>query len=502
MNPSPVRKVVIAGRDASAWLAANAMIRAFGPGGLSVEVVELPSLLRPQDVFMSLPALEAFHRLLGFDEYDLLKACSGTYSLGQSFANFSGPLPPFLHPYGSHGAPLGKVAFHQLWIKAKQAGMNVAFEDFSLTAAAAKQGRFFTTNNEISAFARCDYAYHLRAIPYVHYLKAHALRRGVTVTATRHVQPALDAESGHIRSLTLADASTVAGDLFIDATGTDSLLLGQGLGVGFESWSQWFPCDRVMTAGADRLRSLPPFSQVRALEAGCLHLAPVQDMTGVIHAYSSDYASDDEAFKDLAVTAGLPVHPDATVNPLKPGCRVTPWAKNCIGVGEAAAVFDPIDSPGLHSIQFGLAHLIALFPADTACALEAEEYNRNVHRAIDGVRDYQITHYKLNRLHDRPFWDAARAMTAPESLAYKLDLFAARGVIALYDEETFQADDWLSSYIGHGLMPRAYDPLVDMTSQEDGVRHVQRMLAFIRQQVNDMSSHDAYLELFAARDFA
>lgn len=500
MTGQTIRKLVIAGRDAAAWLAANALMRAFGPSGLSIQVVELPSLLGSADVFMSQPALEAFHRLLGFDEHEVLKACAGTYSLGQSFANFSGPRAPFLHPYGSHGVAIGKVAFHQLWLKARQAGMPVAFEDFSLTAAAAKMGRFFATTAEMAAFARCDYAYHLNAVPYVQYLRAQALQRKVTVTPARLFSANLDAETGNIVSLNLADGTVVEGDLFIDATGADSQLLAGAMGVGFDSWSAWFPANRLLVAEGERMRSLPSYSQVRALDIGCLHVAPTQQNTGLIYAYQ-DVVKDDDALRDMAV-AGLRLKAGATVATLAPGRREVGWTKNCIAIGEAAGVFDPIDSPALHTIQLGLAHLITLFPLDGHCELEAAEYNRNLQRSLERFRDYQITHYKLNQIRDQPMWDRARDMRVPDSLAYKLDLFAARGVVALYDDETFQLDDWLATFIGHGLTPRAYDPLVELMSQEDSIRQVQAALGFIKQQVENMSSHDAYLEMFAARDFA
>ena len=500
-NGAPIRKLVIAGRDAAAWLAANALMRAFGPTGLKVEVVELPTFVRAHDVFTSQPALEAFHGLLGLDEHEVLKACSGSYSLGQSFANFSGPRPPFLHPYGSHGAPVGKVPFHQTWLKARQSGMNVAFENFSLTAVAAQQGRFFTANTEIASFARCDYAYHLDALAYVHYLKAHALRQGVTVTPARRLTANLNADGSAIRSLALGDGTVVDGDLFIDATGAESLLLGQALGVGVDSWAAWFPFDRVLTGAGPRMRTLPSYSQVRAQEIGCLHMAPTQSQTAVTYAYRS-VISDDEAFRDMTVAAGMHLRPDATVSPLAAGRRRKAWSGNCIGLGEAACVFDPVDSPSLHSIQLGLAHLIALFPLDSQCLTEATEYNLTLQSSLERFRDFQIVHYKLNQLRDMALWDAMRDQTPPPLLAHKLDLFAARGIVALYDNETFQLDDWLACFIGHGLIPQAYDPLVDLTPQDEAIRSVQGILGFIRQHVEDMSSLDAYLELFAARDFA
>ncbi len=499
---APIRKVVICGRDVAAWLTANALSRALGATGLEIEVVELPSLLRPHDTLMSLPALEALHRLLGFDEYEVLKAVGGTYSLGQRFVNFAGARPAFFHPYSGHGTAIQRVAFPQMYIAARSGGLSVAFEDFSLGAAAAKQGRFFLPTPDINAFNKCDYAYHLSAPTYAAYLKAQARRRGITEVTARGFDAVRDAGTGYVRALNLADGRVIEGDLFIDASGADSLLLGGALGVGLDSWSQWFPDDRILTAAADPLRSLPPYSQVHALNHSVLHLTPLQTLTGISHVYRSDNMRDEEALETAALISGLKMRPGATVGTLHAGRRHDAWSGNVIAIGEAACTFNPIDAAGLHSLHIALAHLITLFPVARDTAVEAAEYNRVIQQAYERLRDFQICHFKLNQNFDKPYWDGARAMTVPDTVRDKIDLFLARGRILSLDEETFEPDSWLSIFFGHGLMPQSWDVVADRVSQEEAVSQFKRMLGFIRQQVDGMSSHDAFLEIHATRDFA
>jgi len=498
---TPIRKIVICGRDVAAWLAANVLSRALGATGLAVEVVELPSLLRPADALMSLPAIEALHRLLGFDEYDLLKAVSGTYSLGQRFVGFAGARPAFFHPYSGHGTEIGGVPFAQLYIQARQGGMNVAFEDFSLGAAAAKQGRFFLPTPDINAFNKCDYAYHLKAVPYAAWLKAKARQGGVTDIAARGFQAVRDDLTGYVQAVLLNDGRRVEGDLFIDATGADSLLLGGAMGTGFDSWAGWFPDTRVLTAAADPLRSLPPYSQVHALNHSVLHLAPLQDMTSLTHVYHGDDMRDEEALELAAIISNLKLRPGATVNGLAVGRRQTAWSGNVIGIGEAACTFNPIDSPGLHSLHLGLAHLVNLFPVDRTVEIEAAEYNRVIRQAYERLRDFQICHFKLNQNFDKPHWDGARAMAVPDTVREKIDLFLARGRVHLLDEETFETDNWLALFFGHGLLPQSWDPIADRVPQPEAARQFQRILGFIREQVEGMSSHDAFLEVHAAAAF-
>ena len=501
LAPAPIQKVVICGRDVAAWLTANALIRAFGPTGLAVEVVELPSQLRPHDTVATLPALEALHRILGFDEYALLKATSGTYSLGQRFVNFGGTRPPFFHPYSAHGTTIGHVPFAPLYIMARRAGMNVAFEDFSLGAAAAKQGRFFLPTPEINAFAKCGYGYHLNAYAYATALKAHARRNGVTEVSARVFEAARD-DRGYVRALHLADGRVVEGDLFVDATGSDSLLLGAGLGVGIDSWGGMFPESRVLTAAAEPLRDLPPYGQVTALNSSVLHLTPLQDMTGITHVYHGAHMRDEEALELASIITNLRLRPGATVAALRCGRRERAWAHNVVAVGDAACQFDPISSVGLHSLHLGLVHLIGLFPVNAVVDLEAAEYNRVIRQAYEGLRDFQLCHFKLNQNFDKPYWDEARGMAIPDTLQEKIDLFSARGRVHTRDEDTFEADNWQAVFFGHGLAPQSWDPIADTVPRDEAVRQFQRILGFIREQVEGMSSHAAFLEVHAARDFA
>jgi tryptophan halogenase len=492
--------VVIGGRDVAAWLSACALARAFGATGLKVELVELPSQLRPHDILASLPQLEPFHRLLGLNERDVLKQTHGVYSLGQSFVNFSGLRPPFFHPYGDHGRPFENLSFAQIWFKARAGGLKVAFEDFSPNAVAAKAGRFFNGGEIVQAFRKCNYAYHLHAASYVQVLKRLAQHLGVHVTTARRFEPVIDAESGRVAALEV-EGRRIAGDVFVDATGAERQLVREAMGADFDDWSRWLPMTRLLTAAGPKVRVLSAYSQVRALEAGCLHLAALQTFTGASHAYNGDWLSDDMALEALAVTAGAGVQ-GATLSERRAGRCTAPWTRNCVAVGEAACSLDMIDNTDLHVLQIGLSHLISLFPLSADSGLEATVYNRRVGDAFDRLRDYQIAHYKLNGQIDHPFWDALRDMAVPDSLAEKLSLFKARGDILLYDDESFDRDDWLSLLIGHGLTPDAWDPRVDMAQQDKLIQHVQTLLGYISEQTQAMQSHDAYIEMFASPGFA
>lgn len=488
-----IRKVVILGRDDALWLTANVLWRSFNNAGLEITAVELPSMLRTGDVYPTLKAQEPFHSLLGLKEAPLMETALATFSLGQRFVNWSKLRPSFMHAYGSYGLAISRVPFIHYWVKAVASGLKAEFDDFSINAVAARQGRFFVPGEATDGFATSDYAYHLDAGGYCHVLKQVALTRKVNHIQGRLAEVRKDSESGNITSLLLTNGQSIEGDLFIDASGTESLLLGKAMGATFESWRKWFPCDRLLTTYAPAMQTLPAYSQVAAFRSGWLGMYPLRDKTAMQQIFASIDMTDQEAFEAAGMVSAMRLHTDAVVTPLEAGRRSQYWIKNCIGIGEAAISLDPIDSARMHANLVGLSHLVALFPADRAHMIESDEYNRNVGRALDRIRDYQMTHYKLNQRFDQPLWDHCRNITLPDELAYKLDLFASRGNLALYDDETFLDDDWYATLIGHGLIPKAYDPLVDQMSDGEVIAHFQKMLGFIKLNVDQMQPMEAFL---------
>jgi tryptophan halogenase len=170
---------------------------------------------------------------------------------------------------------------------------------------------------------------------------------------------------------------------------------------------------------------------------------------------------------------------------------------NCIALGEAAVVLEPLDALHLHVIQLGLSRLIAFFPVEADALVEADAYNVDIAAHISNIRDFQIAHYKLNQRFGDPVWDSARDMNIPESLAYKLNLFAQRGRVALYDHESFEIENWNAIFVGHGVMPRTYDPLADALPREEQIVKFKGMLHFIAEEVRTMPSLDAHLEIHA-----
>ncbi|RYY43352.1 MAG: tryptophan halogenase, partial [Sphingomonadales bacterium] len=447
--------VIVVGEDAPLWLAASALHAALRRSGVTVEVVELPSRIAAAHVYVTQPSLEALHNRLGIQEGKVLRATRGSFALGQKFVDALGEQPPFFHAYGACGVPIEGQQFLAFWLKAHRHGLPAGFEDFSLTAAAALQGRMLLPDADTEIFGRTDYGYHLPAAAYARSLKALVRQDGVPVHEADAVQVERDGD-GAILALALGDGRRVTGDLFVDASASALLAADAG-------WEDWtFAADRVLHARGPRMQALPAYGQVAAVDWGWASLHPCQDATHVIAAFAA--ADEARVLQSLPVLCGF-APTEVTIATSRPGRQANAWVRNCVAIGGAAARFDPLHGVDLLAVQLGLVHLLSRFPVDADFAAERHDYNQAMAGLFGRLRDFQSAHYRLAR-YAGGFWDAARAREISPELAHKIQTFAARGELAMLEEESFLLDSWQALFLGHGLIPDSWAPAIDRTSPD------------------------------------
>ena len=491
---TPIKKIIVVGRDADAWLTALTLQLSFAANENKPEVVlvELPSHLRAVDFFSVLPSHQIFHKVLGANENALLRSSLGLYSVAQRFANWSGAAPAFLHAYDTHGLSLKNIDFFQYWVKARAKGLNVPLEDFSLGAVAAKQGRFVLLDEDSRTFSNASHGLNFNAVPYIKAIAAVALSAGLQhkfgeIKSVEH-------SAGLISSIVLQDDSVIEGDLFIDASGAEASLISQLEDANTLDWTRWFPGDRLLVGSAQKLDPTPAFAQISAFKEGWVGFFPMMTRTGVSAIYSSEYTQGSQVIQNIAGFSGMKVT-SAIESPFVVTSRRKHWVGNCIAVGSSAVNFEPLDAVQLHVLHLGLSLFRTLFPVDKNKMPEAAIFNETMYAHAENIRDFQIAHYHLNKRFDDPFWDKARNQKPPASLARKINLFQSRGLIPMSEHETFQEENWRYIFTGHGLMPKYYDPLVDSTEEAEQIAHFQRILKFIAGEVTKLPSLQAHLEM-------
>ena len=436
-----VARVVVVGSDSVAWLAAAALKRAFNHRQLDVVVADCaPS---PNQVLgrWTLPSLRALHTLLGINEDELVRRTGATFKLATEHVGWRGDSTRFMHPHGELGVQLGDSAFYKYLLLQAIGGRIEHAENYSVAALAADQGRFTRpVQDEQSLLSSYTYALHLDEAAYCAFIRAHAQTLGVRLAGV-FADVSLRAD-GAVAALVLANGEQLNADYFVDCSGSQSLLMNKLLAVDREDWSQWLTCDRMISVPAPIAKYPPPLTRTIASDAGWLWRMPLQHCSVVGHVYSSAFKNDDEALHQLvsAVTDGK--CGPAVVNRFKAGRRRQFWVGNCVAIGDAAVMLEPLAGADLQVAQLGISNLVELFPLDKQSSVEAVEYNRLMAEHADALRDFTMAHYRAGVPRQGAFWAATRAVPSPQRLAHKLDLFSANGRIALLDHETFEEVDW------------------------------------------------------------
>lgn len=484
-----VERVAVVGRDASLWLAAAAVQRSLGRLGVNVRAIELPSLLQPGDVYSAIPAIQGLHNQIGLEEQLVIRVAKAVPLVAQRYSNWAGAGAPFMLAYDNPPAAGSDVGFVHYWLKGRQQGLRINFEDFSLGVSAAKNGRVPAQRE--GAQLSAAYGYNLDAQVYCQLLRHHAQRLGVSGASALIESVEIDGE--RIAAVVITGGERVEADLFIDASGIEGALIGRFPGGEFEAWSEWLPCDRMVVASGPAIDPAPAYTQLSAFRGGWLGLYPLQDRTAVVAVYSSRHTADSDVVDSLPLLARMPISGDAVVSELRCGARRRSWIGNCVAVGEAAVALDPLDSVGLHMAHGCVSHVMALFPAEADAWPEADLYNRTLRTTGENLRDFQSAHYRLNRRFDEPFWDGCREMDLPPSVSRKIELFSLCAQVPLYDDETFEEQNWAALLIGAGIMPERYDPRTDLIPAEAQIAKVQQRLREVAAEVADMPTMSEFL---------
>lgn len=477
----PVKRVVIAGGGLAGWSAAAALKRRIP--SLDVEIVNCsPAADSIVDrIISTLPSIMDFHTDIGLTEADTVVRAQSGLRAGTLFDGWGGDRPPYVHAYGNYGQAIDGTAFHQQWLRAQRTSEIEAFDRFSPAAELGRAGRLAGGAQPASATApQLGYGLHLTLERYLQLMRAYALHLGVVECVGEISGVELRAEGKFIAKLLLSDGAEVGADLFIDCTGPAAKLRSRLAGE-LVDWSRWLPCDRIVSATAAPHPEGQLLDQVTAVEWGWQWSASSPALSSSGAAYSSRHATFDEVIDSLPPEyRGSAV--DATV---RQGRWAEPWAGNCVAIGEAAVTIEPLEWTNLHLVHNQLDRLVSMLAGRDCAAVELGEYNRQCGAEADRIRDFVCLHYVASR-RDEPFWRKAAAIEPPETLAHSLSLFAERGRLPYYEEETFSRDSWLAVLLGQGLEPRRIDPLADIVPADQALQSIlnyrETVWAFVQAQ--------------------
>lgn len=497
--PSRIKKIVIVGGGTAGWMTAAALQTFLGSDFTSIQLVESEEIGTVGVGEATLPTLHLFHSKLGIPEVDFVRNTKATFKLGIEFRDWGRIGNRFFHGFGDFGPFIDAIAPYQYWLKLRALGDRTELGDYSVPTIMAQLNRCAQPHPDPkSPFSAFIYAYQFDASLYARFLRQYAEQRGVVRTNGKIVDVTLRGTDGFIEALVLEDGRRIEGDLFIDCSGFIALLIGKALGVGYEDWSQWLPCDRALAVPCESAGPLTPYTRSTAREAGWQWRIPLQHRIGNGYVYCSRYVSDDQAAQTLL--QHLDGKALAEPRPLRftAGRRLKFWERNCVAIGLAGGFMEPLESTSISLIQNGIGRLVEYFPDMSFDPVMSREFNRQSDIEYERIRDFLIAHYCFTERQDSELWRYCREMKLPESLEYKIEVFRSRGRPVVYDSDGFKEASWLSIYSGLGIVPRTYDSLVDRKSADDIRRLFGERKAMLRRGIETMPTHEQFL----ARNFS
>lgn len=487
------KKIIIAGGGTAGWMAAAAMAKVLQKV-VDVTLVESDAIGTVGVGEATIPTLVSYNRLLRIDEAEFMKAVGGTFKLGIAFENWTDLNHRYIHSFGVTGKDHWTAGFQHFWRRGHEMGIAKEFGEYCLELVAAEKERFAHLPD-----LGLNYAFHIDSTALAAFLRKMAEESGVT-RKEGIIKEVRLTDGGDLKSLVIDDGTELEGDFFIDCTGFRALLIGDALGVGYDDWTHWLPCDRAIAVQTKSVRKPVPYTRSIAHTAGWQWRIPLQHRMGNGIVFSSGYMSEEEA-KDLLMSS---IEGDVLTEPrvirFRTGARRAQWHRNCVAIGLSSGFIEPLESTSIHLIQRSVLRLMQMFPAEGVKQSDVDEFNAQTFYELEHIRDFIILHYHLTNRTDTAFWRRCRNMDVPDTLKHRMRLFKETGRTFRPNDQLFAENSWTQVMLGQGLTPQTHHPVADVMSPEELEKFLSHIDDNVRKTVSGLPAHDTYLNSYCRSD--
>jgi tryptophan halogenase len=489
-----VKSIIIAGGGTAGWMTAAKLSKHFSKTDISITVVESSVIGTVGVGEATIPTLRRFYQSLGMDDMEVMRKTNATIKLGIEFQDWYKPRASFIHPFGLFGHEANGIRFHHYWLKLRQLGDPSELEKYSLGIALARANKFtLPAEKPSSPLSIFDWALHFDASLFAQLMRDYALTHRVEHIDAKIEAVNVDSQNGFIKSLSLNTQQQIEGDLFIDCTGFNGLLINDALKTPYVDWSKWLVCDRAMAVQSELVGEPAIRTVSKAHSAGWQWRIPLQHRQGNGHVYASQFIDDEKAEETLLKNIDGKVLHSPRKFKFTSGRRAQAWNKNCIAIGLAAGFLEPLESTSIALIETGIEKICGSFPSPYFNQVSVDYFNQVTATEWERIRDFIILHYKASQRDDSEFWRYCRAMPVPESLQQKIDAYHEHGDLLHYPWEIFHPDSWLAIYNGFEFYPKQYNENVDQLNIDYLKKSMAQMRASISNAVADLPTHQEFI---------
>ncbi|HEV8377717.1 MAG TPA: tryptophan 7-halogenase, partial [Tepidisphaeraceae bacterium] len=448
----PISDVLVVGDDCDGLLAAiNLKIRV---PQLGVQVLRhsIEDDFRPEGLATSPAFVNFLHEELGVQPLEFLRTVRPTWRLGTRYE--WGPREFFDHTYEFQ-------IDTQYLMLSRETGFYVgdsprAFEAVGASSALMSRGRVFLRGEDGRPQINLSrVGYHIERESLLRFLETLALRVGVTFREGE-VTEVIRSETG-VACIEVDGGELLMADLFIDATGRQSLLLGQALNEPFWSFAGLL-CDRALVATWPRQDELiHPHSAVHTMEAGWSWRTEHERFLTCGYAFSSSHINARQAQAQLRQ-----IYPECgpvRLQTFVQGRRENAWSGNVVGIANASAFVEPLAAAGPATLAFQCQWLARTLVDCERIVRPSliKQYNKRWRRLVDGEREFLGLFYRYNTRQQTPFWQEARKAAYVGDLEPIVRCYQDIGPdslhrsLLLYESDPFGLEGYFSVLLGQNV---------------------------------------------------
>ena len=476
---APIDHIVICGTGLAAHMTAAALASQLPPS-TRITLANIGDT-SDTDLFygsVSAPSAYSFNLSVGLSEPKLLLESDTAFSWGTKYVQWAGGRRSWIQCFHLPMPVIEGVLFHHYLAKQGESQL----DRYLVSAAAARRGVFVHPPQRPGQtgqqpLARAEYGYQFDPASYARLFQSST--NGARVRQVDGALAEVECGEGGISSIRLSDGQLLEADWYVDCTGPGALLLSR-LGSAFRG-------SRRLRAAMTRRPAAQlgqPVREIAPKEYGWRAETPLQGCTALLTVYAPE--SETEA---LSAHGGEPERgAEVTV-----GRRADAWSGNCVAIGQAARVVEPLTPAPLMLLERDIERLLSLIPFSREMSVEQREYNRRFAEDHEHAELFTRALFETDGLPDTPYWRAVRAEPIGEKLARKIELFEDRGFLVAYDLEPFHPEDWTTLHYGMGRRAARYDRSADRAQPAQVQSFLSNMKREIDQKVEGLPSHAAYM---------
>ena len=334
----------------------------------------------------------------GCNEQDFIKECDATIKLGIKHIGWNEDPSKFY--YGPiDGTPTSNDRCDIVFQHA------LGYRDQNYLHLATELGYKIHHNKNSFVQINGNHAYHFDAHKVGQYFKKICDTVTHIDSEVEHVQ--LDSESGFVRSVKLSNGDTVQGDMFIDASGFNQVLM-KAVGGKWKSYKENLPVNGALPflLPYEDDEVIQPVTNAWAQNNGWCWQIPTKNRRGCGYVFSDEFVTPDQAHAELEQTIGRKVDPIRHIK-FDSGRQETLWIKNVLSIGLCAAFAEPLEATSINTTIMQLKHFVygclGKDQNDTCNIGTVDDYNKKNAHLYDTMKDFLVAHYTCGRK-DTDFW--------------------------------------------------------------------------------------------------